>query len=182
MRDIYVRWMERLQTLCFFWCGLSLVAMAVLIFTGVVMRYGFGVGARFAEPMSIFFSVQLAMYGAAACYRVGAHLRLAFFVDLMPERVAPIVDFFVQVLLGAVAVAMVWYGFSLAQTTWFQSYPEFTAIRVGVVYAAIPISGAIFLLFVIEHLLFGKQGIDYEEEELREAIKQAERAEQEAST
>lgn len=181
MRDSYVRWMERLQALCFFWCGVSLVTMAVLIFTGVVMRYGFSRGARFAEPMSIFFAVQLAMYGAAACYRANAHLRLSFFVNRMPNRIARIVDLGVQVLLGVVAVAMIYYGASLARTTWFQSYPEFTAIRVGVVYAAIPISGVIFLLFVIEHLLFGKQGPDFEEEELREAVELAEQAELEAS-
>ena len=29
----------------------------------------------------------------------------------------------------AIGLAMVWYGFSLAKTTWFQSYPEFRAIR-----------------------------------------------------
>lgn len=177
MRDTYIRVMERLQQLCYLWCGTSLVAMAVLIFTGVVMRYGFAAGARFAEPFSIFFAVQLTMYGAAVCYRTSAHLHLAFFVQLLPERLARIVDLIVQLMLGAIAVAMIYYGFNLARTTWFQSYPEFEGIRVGVVYAAIPISGVIFLLFIIEHLLFGRQTKTLEEEELAEAIRQAEEEE-----
>jgi len=177
MRAGYIGLMAKLYTLCVFWCGLAIVCMTVLIFTGVVMRYGFSIGARFAEPYSIFFAVQLAMYGAAACYRANAHLRLAVFVDALPARAAYLVDRSVQLLLAAVALAMIWYGYKLASTTWFQSYPEFEHIRVGVVYAAIPISGAIFLLFVIEHLLFGPQGLDATEEEVRRAVAQTEQQE-----
>lgn len=174
MRASYIRVMDRLQWLCVAWCSLAIVAMTVMIFTGVVMRYVFETGARFAEPMSIFFAVQLTMYGAAACYRTNAHLRLSVLVDLLPERLRFLVDHLVQVLLAAVAVAMMVYGFSLARTTWFQSYPEFEFIKVGAVYAAIPISGAIFLLFVVERFLFGQQGLDAEAEELQRAIEQTE--------
>ena len=179
VRNSFTRAMDRLQWLCIAWCSLAIVAMTILIFTGVVMRYGFSAGARFAEPMSIFFTVQLTMYGAAACYRMNAHLRLSLFVDMMPARLAWLVDHLVQVLLAAVALAMIYFGYSLANTTWFQAYPEFEYIRVGVVYAAIPISGAVFLLFIIEHFFFGRQGVDADEEELRRAIAEAE-AEEEA--
>ena len=177
MSAAYIRLMDRLYMLCMFWCGLAIVCMTGLIFTSVVMRYGFSVGARFAEPYSIFFAVQLAMYGAAACYRANAHLRLTVFVDALPPRVTFFVDRLVQVLLAAVALAMLWYGYKLASTTWFQAYPEFEHIRVGVVYAAIPISGAIFLLFVVEHFLYGRQGVDVAEEEVRRAVAQAEEEE-----
>jgi TRAP-type C4-dicarboxylate transport system permease small subunit len=145
--------------------------MTVLIFTGVVMRYVFETGARFAEPMSIFFAVQLTMYGAAACYRSNLHLKLTVFVNLLPQAVARPLEYLVQLLLAAVAVSMIYYGFNLARTTWFQSYPEFEAIRVGVVYAAIPTSGCIFLLFIVERLLYGQQGVV--EDEVEHAIEQA---------
>lgn len=174
MRAQITRAMDWLQWLCVVWCSIAIVSMTILIFTGVVMRYGFSTGARFAEPMSIFFAVQLTMYGAAACYRANVHLRLTVFVQLLPRPLGKIVEYFVQVLLGGVAVAMIYYGYSLARTTWFQSYPEFESIRVGVVYAAIPISGVIFLLFIVERLLFGQQGVDEAEEELRQAVEQAE--------
>lgn len=175
MRASYTRLMDRLQWLCFFWCGVALVAMTTLIFSGVVMRYGFAIGARFAEPMSIFFAVQLTMYGAVVCYRVNVHLRLSVLVDRLPKRLAFYVEHGVQLLLTALALAMIFYGYNLARTTWFQAYPEFEHIRVGVVYAAIPISGVIFLLFIVETFLFGRQGGSIEEEELRRAIAQAEK-------
>jgi TRAP-type C4-dicarboxylate transport system permease small subunit len=166
-----IRAMDWLQRLCIVWCSIAIICMTILIFTGVVMRYGFSTGARFAEPMSIFFAVQLTMYGAAAAYRSNFHLKLGVFVNMLPQGVAKPVEYLVQVLLGTVAVAMIYYGYNLASTTWFQSYPEFTSIRVGVVYAAIPISGFIFLLFVVERLLFGQQAVGMDE--LEQAIERA---------
>lgn len=171
MRGYVTRAMDWLQWLCIAWCSIAIVCMTILIFTGVVMRYGFSTGARFAEPMSIFFAVQLTMYGAAACYRSNLHLKLTAFVKLLPEFAAKPIEYFVQLLLAAVAVSMVYYGTNLARTTWFQSYPEFESIRVGVVYAAIPISGCIFLLFIIERFLYGQQGVV--EDEIEHAIEQA---------
>ena len=50
---------------------------------------------------------------------------------------------------------MVWYGLKLVSTTWFQLYPELQQIRVGTVYLALPLSGLVTLLFVIERLVYG---------------------------
>ena len=153
-RPLYVRAMDRLYDLCFLVAIVSIVTITILIFTGVVMRYVFWMGARFAEPMSIFFIVQLTMYGAAACYRARIHLRLLFAIDRLPARARQAVEIGMNVLMGIVAVAMIFYGTDLARTTWFQSYAEFEYIRVGAVYSAIPGSGLVTLLFVIEALVF----------------------------
>ena len=54
MRPLYVRLMDKLYLVCVVVGVVSVVSMVTLIFTGVVMRYVFEMGARFAEPMSIF--------------------------------------------------------------------------------------------------------------------------------
>ena len=177
MRPRYVAVMDKLYVLCIAICAVSVVSMTVLIFTGVVMRYVFLVGARFAEPMSIFFAVQLTMYGAAACYRANAHLRLELFVKMLPKRLQRVPEFVVHGLMAAVAAFMVFYGYSLAYTTWFQYYPEFDAIKVGVVYSAIPGGGLVLLLFVIEAVFFPGA---YAEREAAEARAAAEHVEEEA--
>ena len=178
MRPAYVRAMDKLYLLCMVVCITSIVCMTVLIFTGVVTRYFFSVGARFAEPMSIFFTVQLTMYGAAICYRSQAHLRLEVFVRMLPERLQHLPHYVVHVLMATIACLMIYYGYSLAETTWFQSYPEFDEIKVGVVYSAIPGGGAVTLLFVIERVLYHDTLVELEGEEMRHAM---ELAEQEAS-
>jgi TRAP-type C4-dicarboxylate transport system permease small subunit len=60
---------------------------------------------------------------------------------------------FVQFLMGSFAVFMVYYGSKLVETTFFQTYPEFQYIRVGLVYTAIPIAGFVTFLFAIEKLI-----------------------------
>ena len=174
-RPLYVKGMDRLFQICMVICVLSIVCMTVLIFSGVVMRYFFSIGARYAEPMSIFFTVQLTMYGAAVCYRAQAHLRLALFVDMLPTLPRKLVLHGTDLFMAGVAVMMIWYGISLAETTWFQSYPEFDDIRVGVVYSAIPGGGVMLLLFIIEKVFYRDAAAELEGEEMRHALELAEK-------
>ena len=160
MRSLYARAMDLLYRLCVAICVASVVVMVGLIFAGVIMRVGFTMGARFAEPLSIFFAVQLTMYGAAVCYRAQAHLRLQVFVRLLSERWQRWSEWLVHTLMGGVAVLMIVYGISLTRTTWFQAYPEFDVVKVGLVYSAIPGSGIVTLLFVIEALLLRQRDGD----------------------
>lgn len=173
MRARYISAMDKLYFLCIAIGVVSVVCMTVLIFTGVVMRYIFHVGAQFAEPMSIFFAVQLTMYGAAACYRARAHLGLELFVAMLPSWHRRIVQWTVLLLLAALATFMIVYGISLTNTTWFQAYPEFTYIRVGFVYSAIPGSGLVMLLFVIEAAFFHRNGSENGELDLQHRVAQA---------
>ena len=76
--------------------------------------------------------------------------------------------------MATIAVAMIYYGADLVQTTWFQAYPEFTYIRVGAVYSAIPGGGFILLLFIIESVLYPNVMAADEEEEVRLALAHAE--------
>ncbi|MGI9503304.1 MAG: hypothetical protein ACR2RE_09645 [Geminicoccaceae bacterium] len=52
-----------------------------------------------------------------------------------------------------IGLAMIWYGLGPVKTAFFQVYPEFKHIRVGVVYTALPGSSFVTLLFVIERLI-----------------------------
>jgi TRAP-type transport system small permease protein len=174
MRPIYVRVMDVLYVLCLVIPIVSMVSMTILIFVGVIMRYIFYMGAAFAEPASIFFSVQLTLYGAAACYRAKSHLRILFFTGLLPELGQRVASAIVTLLMATIAVAMIYYGADLVQTTWFQAYPEFTYIRVGAVYSAIPGGGFILLLFIIESVLYPNVMAADEEAEVRLALAHAE--------
>ena len=174
MRPTYVRIMDVLYVLCMVIAIVSMVSMTILIFVGVIMRYIFYMGAAFAEPASIFFSVQLTLYGAAACYRAKSHLKIQFFMGLLPVRIQRIPAALVTLLMATIAVAMMYYGADLVQTTWFQAYPEFNYIRVGAVYSAIPGGGFILLLFIIESVFYPNVMAAEEEEEVRLALAHAE--------
>ena len=153
MRAAYVRAMDRLYLLCVGIAVVSIVVMTVLISAGVFMRYVLEMGAFYSEPISIFLAIQLSFYGAAACYRANAHLRLDMFVKLLPARLNRLPERLVHLLMAGISVFMVIFGARLVEITFFQSYPEFQYIRVGLVYTAIPLAGLITFLFVVEKAL-----------------------------
>jgi TRAP-type C4-dicarboxylate transport system permease small subunit len=157
MRAAYVRVMDKLYYLCVAIAVVSVVIMTVLISVGVFTRYVLEMGAFYSEPISIFLAIQLSFYGAAACYRANAHLRLDMFVKLLPAGLRRLPEYGVHFLMAAISLFMVAYGVRLVETTFFQSYPEFQYIRVGLVYTAIPGAGLITLLFVLEKALIAPE-------------------------
>ncbi|KPJ76053.1 MAG: hypothetical protein AMJ54_13045 [Deltaproteobacteria bacterium SG8_13] len=150
MADGYVKLMEVLYRICVIISGTSLAIMSTIISWGVFTRYVLGSGSFWPEPISIFLAIQMTFYGAAACYRAGTHIRLRMFTDMLPPELQRWQTRFVDLLMAGICLFMVAYGASLVKTTYFQAYPEFQYIRVGVAYSAIPIAGLITLLFLFE--------------------------------
>ena len=156
MQPLYVRLMNRLYWLCIGIAIVSICTTTMLIFVGTMARDLFGFGAMYAEQLSIMFAVQMTFYGAAACYRAHAHLSLQAFVRMLPLRAQTVVEYLIYLLFIAISCGMVWWGIELVRTTMFQRYAEvpWEALKVGYVYTAVPISGFVLLLFVIEQILY----------------------------
>ena len=150
MTNAYVKLMDVLYFICVFIASTALAIMSVIISWGVFTRYVLGSGSFWPEPISIFLAIQLTFYGAAACYRAGTHIRLRMLTDRLPPALNQWQNKLVHLLMAGICLFMVIWGGSLVKTTYFQSYPEFQYIRVGVAYSAIPIGGLITFLFVIE--------------------------------
>ena len=165
MTTSYVKLMNMLYYVCVFIAATAIVVMCTIITWGVFTRYVLGTGSFWPEPISIFLAIQFTFYGAAACYRANTHITLKMFVERAPKGLQHWQKHFEYLLMGGISLFMVTYGASLVKTTYFQSYPEFQYIRVGVAYSAIPIAGLVTLLFVIEKAFFtsrsksGKEGI-----------------------
>lgn len=154
MANGYLKVMDVLYFICVFIAGTALCIMSVIISWGVFTRYVLGSGSFWPEPISIFLAIQLTFYGAAACYRADTHISLRMFVSMLPSGLQRWQGWMVDLLMAAICLFMVGYGASLVKTTYFQAYPEFQYIRVGVAYSAIPIAGLITLLFVVEKVFF----------------------------
>jgi TRAP-type C4-dicarboxylate transport system permease small subunit len=158
---LYVRTMRALSALCMVVAGASIIGMALIIAWSVYTRYWLNLGSFWAEPIAIMLAVQTTFFGAAACYRAGAHISIDVFMRALPAAAAQrAADRLVDLLVLAFALAMIWYGIGLARTTWPQVYPEFQHIRVGLVYTALPLSGLITLLFSVERLVYGPAPAD----------------------
>jgi len=153
MAELYRRSMDLLYVACSLIAGISMVLISAVIPYSVYTRYVINQAASWPEPMAILLTIVLTFFGAAACYRDSLHMRVRFFVGLMPDAAQQVLAILSELLVGAVALFMMKYGWGLCVATWNSSIDAFPALSVGVTYLPIPLGGAILLLFVIEHII-----------------------------
>jgi TRAP-type C4-dicarboxylate transport system permease small subunit len=143
---------------CIWTAGLSIFLMSLIIPVGVVLRYGFGFGAQWPEPIAILLMVVFTFIGAAAAYRAGGHIAVTMLTDRLPAGLRLPLGKLIDGLLLLVCGFVLWYGTRLSLETMGQSIAELPWLPVGVTYAAIPVGALATALFVLEHLVYGPQG------------------------
>ena len=107
-----------------------------------------------AQEFSLGFFVWGVFMGAAVGVRRNDHFRLAASAEVFSGGVRAAVETFQQLVMIAVAGAMVWYGY-VNFLHGFGSYLMPSLTPVAVLYAAIPVSGALVALFSVEKLVNG---------------------------
>jgi TRAP-type C4-dicarboxylate transport system permease small subunit len=119
-------------------------AMAVLVIANVVARYVFNHSFIWAEELSRYMMVWVGFLGSGLVLRVGAHIAVDVFQDLLPRRAAQALRAGVVVVLAAALLAMLWLGGRYVEFAWGQETPVLNW-NFGLVYLAIPI-GALLML------------------------------------
>jgi C4-dicarboxylate transporter DctQ subunit len=76
--------------------ALLLVAMTLLVFVEVVMRFGFGSGLLWAQELTLHISAWFVLFGVSYGLKVGAHIGVDAFIKVLPETA--------QRVLSAIAV------------------------------------------------------------------------------
>jgi TRAP-type C4-dicarboxylate transport system permease small subunit len=147
--------MDALYALCVWIAGTALVLISVIIPWAVYTRYVLNHAASWPEPTAVLLMIVLTFFGAAACYRVGLHMRMSFFAALLPPAGQRLCAFLVEILMALIALFMIRWGATLVAATWQNSVADFPSLSVGVTYLPIPLGGAILFLFVIERLTIG---------------------------
>jgi TRAP-type C4-dicarboxylate transport system permease small subunit len=159
--------LDRVYLACIWAAGAAIAAMSVIVPVGVVMRYVFGVGAQWPEPIAILLMMVFTFIGAAAAYRAGAHIAVTMLTDRLPAGAQRALALGVHGLMLLICGFVAWYGTRLCLETLGQSVAELPWLPVGVTYAPIPLGALATGLFVIEHLLTGSQAarpaVAYEE-------------------
>ena len=107
-----------------------------------------------AQEFSLGFFVWGVFMGAAVGVRRNDHFRLAASAEVFSGGARVAIETFQQLVMIAVAGAMVWYGY-VNFLQGFGSYLMPSLTPVAVLYAAIPVSGALIVLFSVEKLING---------------------------
>ncbi len=156
MTQFYRRAMNALYLACVILAGMAMVLISLVVPWGVFTRYGLNSASSWPEATAILLSIVLTFFGAAACYRLGLHMRVSFVRDHLPAPLARAADMLAEALMLGVGGFMTIHGIRLCETTWNQSIAEFPALSVGVTYLPIPLGGICLMLFVVEHVWIGR--------------------------
>src|SRR5688572_4721843 len=156
MRSAYRRLMQRLYLGCIVLSGLGMVAITVIIPSGVFMRYVMNDPLQWPEPASVIMMVAFSFIGGAAVYRANQQIAVTALMNAVnaPSRIA--MQWSVHACMLSIAAFMVVYGAHLCWLTKGNTIAEFPSLSVGIVYLPIPIGGLLTLLFIVEKVWLGE--------------------------
>jgi TRAP-type C4-dicarboxylate transport system permease small subunit len=156
MKQSYRLLMQRLYIGCIALSGVAMVAITVMIPTGVFMRYVMNDPLQWPEPASVIMMVFFSFVGGAAVYRANAQIAVEALIRAVGPRSRSAMQWGVHACMGAIAAFMLVYGVHLCWLTRGNSIAEFPWLSVGIVYLPIPIGGLLTLLFIIEKVWVGE--------------------------
>ena len=156
MRNLYRRSMQRLYVACIALSGLAMVAITLIIPSGVFMRYVMNDPLQWPEPASVIMMVFFSFVGGAAVYRANAQIAVEALMRAVGPRSRVAMQWGVHACMLLIAAFMLGYGVQLCQITWDNTIAEFPWLSVGVVYLPIPIGGLLTLLFIVEKIWLGE--------------------------
>ena len=156
MKTFYRRAMQRLYLGCIVLSGLAMVAITLMIPSGVFMRYVMNDPLQWPEPASVIMMVFFSFVGGAAVYRANAQIAVEALMKAVGPRSRAAMEWGVHACMLLVAGFMLGYGVHLCVVTWGNTIAEFPSLSTGVVYMPIPIGGLLTLLFIVEKMWLGE--------------------------
>ena len=155
MRDAYRKAMQQLYLGCIVLSGVAMVVITLFIPAGVFMRYVMNDPLQWPEPASVIMMVFFSFIGGAAVYRANQQIAVEALMKAVNPASRTVMQWGVHACMLLVAGFMLGYGVHLCVVTWGNTIAEFPWLSTGVVYAPIPIGGALTLLFIIEKIWLG---------------------------
>lgn len=123
---------------------LLLAAMAVIIFSNVVLRYTTSQSIEWAEEVARYMMVWLTFLGAGPVLRYGGHIAVDNLQDSLPRAWAQAVRVLIAGLLFIFFAFILYAGLVYVERVQYQMTPT-TQISMSWVYAAMPLGGLLLL-------------------------------------
>ncbi|NHF72403.1 TRAP transporter small permease [Paracoccus xiamenensis] len=132
--------------------ALLLAGMIILVFTNVVMRYGFNSGLRWGIELSRLAFVWIAMLGSALALRSNEHLAVTEVVEtFLPNALRPIWVVTRLVIIGLLAIFVIgcWRQMNL---NWV-NISQVTGLPTALIYMAGVVGGGLMIVVAAAQIL-----------------------------
>ena len=140
------------------WAMLMMASVIfVVICITVFTRYMLNLVPSWSEEIPRYMLVWITYLGAALCVRLQEHISLDVFFALLPVRIQRAGSLLLNLMVGAVGAIMVMYGVDLVRQ-FGDDLMESIPVTNFWLYLAMPVSGLLIILFVVQKLWRGLLG------------------------
>jgi TRAP-type C4-dicarboxylate transport system permease small subunit len=149
----------RIARFCMHACVTGLLAIVVVVAWQVFGRYVLNSSPTWAENLALLLILYVTLIGAAVGVRDAGHIGMDSLLVLAPETWRNRAEFVIHILVGLFGAAMAYNGWVLGAS--IAPY-KLANINLSEAWRYVPlsISGALIVLFSIEHLVALLRGIE----------------------
>ena len=127
--------------------GISLVALIIATFSGVIMRYFFNNPYTWLEEFQLWSFLWLVFFGSGAAFRSGSHVAIDIIVDLMPPMLKKAVEVFAYIVVIVVLSYFTFHGSNLVgQMAATGRTTNILKIPYPIIYSALPIGCVLMMI------------------------------------
>ncbi len=127
------------------------IFIAVVIIQ-IAARY-LEVSVLWTEEIAVFSFVWAVFMGASIMVRKEAHFSFDFFKTNLTGNRKHILDLIIDMLMLGFVVYMLIYGKVIMMTFWNYNWYSLPTLKMGYVWAVIPVSAAFMAVYKIEHII-----------------------------
>jgi TRAP-type C4-dicarboxylate transport system permease small subunit len=163
-RQRHLKWraLDRLELVLMIICGICLLGFSVSVTLDIITRTVGHPWLWLQEVTSTLFIYGI-FVGAAVATRRNDHLYLTAVADTLHGRSRLVVELIIRIVVLMVAACLVYFGY-VNYLRGFGSFRLPSMTPIASLYAAIPLCGALIVLFTVEQLVNGcRHGFDHPE-------------------
>lgn len=127
-------------------CTVIMIIMTVLVSWQVFTRYVFNKPSTVTEQLCQYLFIWLVLFGSAFIFGKREHMQIVFIKDKLPPKIGMICDVIQEVIIFIFTLGVLVVGGYQSSMRQMVQVDAALQIPVGVIYAAIPLSG-VFVLF-----------------------------------
>lgn len=125
-----------------------LAAMAAALLLEVGLRYGLGISLPWTSEFARYAMIWVTFLGAALAIREREHIRVTFFIRLLPPSTWKYSLIFINVVLMIFVAALIRYSVPIVSAE-MNMRTAALDIPFGLVVAALPLSGILMLIYLL---------------------------------
>ncbi|MBQ9330127.1 MAG: TRAP transporter small permease [Oscillibacter sp.] len=124
---------------------LCMVAMTIIVFIDVILRYIFRQGFPWTQEVATLMLVWFSLIGMAIGVLEKIHISIEMFTAKLPSKAIRVLESIDHILIAVFGGTMVYFGLVIMNATRLSTMPA-TKLPSAVLYVILPLSGLLVLL------------------------------------